>query len=172
MSACCSDEGDKCALPVAAPPGVCPQCGQKGKTVSTLTVKSLVRDHTGVSAAGSYYYCRTPECEAVYFSRDGVFLKPDVKVRVGLKEQEDPVPLCYCFDYTRGDIIREIQQYGTSRIPERVKAEVQAGFCACEVKNPSGACCLGDITRAVQQAKRSNALLSRLPPQPGAPQPR
>ena len=152
MSACCSIEGGECRL---AKPGVCPHCGKKGKAVSTLTVKSLVRDHALVSAERSHYFCRTPECDAVYFSESGVFLKPDLKVRVGIKEREDPAPLCYCFDYTRADIRREMQESGASTIPERIKAEVQAGFCACEVKNPSGACCLGEITRAVRETKEN-----------------
>jgi hypothetical protein len=28
--------------------------------------------------------------------------------------------------------------------------EVKAGNCACEMKNPSGKCCLGDVTRTVR----------------------
>jgi hypothetical protein len=27
---------------------------------------------------------------------------------------------------------------------------VKAGNCACEVKNPSGKCCLGDVMRAAK----------------------
>ncbi len=30
---------------------------------------------------------------------------------------------------------------------ERIKAEVQAGNSACEVRNPSGKCCVGNVTR-------------------------
>ena len=153
MPACCSGQGDACKLPQARQPGWCPRCGKKGRSVSTLTVKSLVRDHTRVSATGSYYFCRTPECEVVYFAPEGVFHKPDLKVRVGVKEQEDPITLCYCFHYTRADVRRDMEERGRSEIPERIKAEVQAGFCACEVKNPSGSCCLGEITRAIQEAK-------------------
>ena len=150
MSGCCTD---RCETPAPAPElGVCPLCGRKGKAVSMLTVKSLVKDHTRV-AAGAYLFCRTPDCDAVYFSAGAVFAKADLKVLVGVKETEDPVPLCYCFDYTRADVLRDIEERGTTEILERVKAEVKAGYCACEVKNPSGDCCLGDITRAVQAAK-------------------
>jgi hypothetical protein len=92
----------------------------------------------------------------VYFGAGEVFRKPDIKVRVGLKEQEDPVPLCYCFDYTRADLRRDIEEHGRTEIPARIKAEVQAGFCACEVKNPAGTCCLGEITQAIQEAKRED----------------
>jgi hypothetical protein len=122
--------------------------------VAVLTVKSLVRDHMRVSASASYSFCRTTDCEVVYFSGQAVFEKPDLKVRVGLKETADPTPLCYCFDYSREDVSRDIEATGSTTILEEIKAEVQGGFCACEVKNPSGACCLGDITRAIQEAKK------------------
>lgn len=155
MSGCCTTTKDTaCSLPQGRP-GFCPACGLKGRSLAALTVKSLVRDHTRVAAAASYSFCRTPDCDVVYFSDHGSFYKSDLKVRVGVKEKEDPVPLCYCFDYTRADCQREIEQFGASQIPERIKAEVQAGFCACEVKNPSGKCCLGDITRVIQDLKKS-----------------
>ena len=152
---CCSTGPDSCTLPAARPPQLCPSCGLRGKSVSILTVKSLVRDHTRVSGQERYWFCRAPECEVVYFSAGEIFCKPDVKVRVGLKEREDPVPLCYCFDYTRADVRRDIEEHGRTETPARIKAQVQAGFCACEVKNPAGTCCLGEITRAIQEAKRS-----------------
>jgi mercuric ion transport protein len=39
--------------------------------------------------------------------------------------------------------------------PMGITAEVKAGNCACEVKNPSGKCCLGEIARAAQGAVRA-----------------
>jgi len=125
--------------------------------VATLTVKSLVRDHTRVPADGSYSFCRTPDCQVVYFSDHLAFRKPELKVRIGIKEQEDPVPLCYCFEYARADVRRDLVELGNTDIPDRIKREVQAGFCACEVKNPSGNCCLGDVIRAVQEVRGSLA---------------
>lgn len=152
MSDCC--DGSSCdARPPAQAATTCPECGKKGKSVSLLTVKSLVRAH-GRVLVGTYFYCRTPDCAVVYFSDAALFHKADLKVRVGLKESEDPVPLCYCFDYSRADVRDEVETKGSTDILERIKAEVKAGYCACEVKNPSGDCCLGDITRAIQQAKR------------------
>ncbi len=87
-----------------------------------------------------------------------MFRKADVKVRVGLKEREDPIPLCYCFGYDREDVRRDIEAHGKSEVPDRIKAEVQAGFCACEVKNPSGNCCLGDVNRAVKELQAERAI--------------
>ena len=157
MSDCSSTTKEgTCSLPTSNPE-VCPSCGKKGKPVAVLTVKSLVRDHMRVPASVSYSFCRTMDCEVVYFSDQAVFTKPDVKVRVGIKETADPIPLCYCFDYSRENIRRDIEAAGKTSVLEEIKAEVQSGFCACEVKNPSGTCCLGDITRAIQEAKKRAA---------------
>jgi Zinc binding domain len=154
VSKCCQTlKGEACSLR-ADKPGVCPGCGKKGKPVATLTVKSLVRDHTRVPASASYSFCRTPGCDVVYFAGQAVLNKPDIKVRVGIKETADPIPLCYCFDYTREDVRCDVDNGKNTAIPEKIKAEVQGGFCACEVKNPSGTCCLGDITRAIQKFKK------------------
>lgn len=150
MSGGCADY---CERPTRrAEAASCPECGQKGKSVTTLTVKSLVRGHHSVVPA-NYFFCRTPDCDVVYFSEATRFGKRDLKVRVGAKEKEDPVPLCYCFEYTRADIRKDVEARGSTDILERIKAEVKAGFCACEVKNPAGGCCLGDVTRAIQEAK-------------------
>lgn len=121
--------------------------------MAVLTVKSLVRDHTRVRTSVSYSFCRATDCEVVYFSDQAAFNKPDLKVRVGVKETLDPIPLCYCFDYSREDVRRDIESTGNTTILEEIKTEVQGGFCACEVKNPSGACCLGEVTRAIHGAK-------------------
>jgi len=87
----------------------------------------------------------------VYFDSDAdsVFRKRDLRVRVGLKETEDPIPICYCFDVVVADLRKEIQTGGTTAIPAMIAAEVRAGHCACEVRNPQGFCCLGSVSRAV-----------------------
>jgi hypothetical protein len=69
-------------------------------------------------------------------------------VRVGAKETADPIPVCYCFGFTRKDIEDEIVETGRSTVADRIKTEVNAGNCACEVRNPSGKCCLGGVARA------------------------
>jgi hypothetical protein len=161
MSDCCSTTKD-CARPASiVQPGDCPDCKLKAQSVSTLTVKSLVRDHWRVPASASFYFCRTAQCDVVYFSDQYMFRKAEVKVRVGLKEREDPIPVCYCFGYDRSDLRRDIEARGTSEIPDRIRAEIQAGFCACEVKNPSGNCCLGDVNRAVKEIEEEAVRHSR-----------
>jgi len=100
----------------------------------------------------AHLFCETPDCPVVYFAPDdgSVFYKPDLTVRVGIKETEPPIPLCYCFGFTREMLWSELAQTGKTTIPDRIKAEVQAGNCRCEETNLQGSCCLGDIQRAIQ----------------------
>jgi hypothetical protein len=131
----------------------CPVNGARSKQVDTLTVKSLVRQLPLGMPNTQYYYCEAPGCDAVYFPLDTqapLFRRGDLIVRVGAKETMDPIPVCYCFGFTREDIWDEIRSTGKSTVAAQIKAEVEAGRCACEVKNPSGKCCLGDVARTVK----------------------
>ena len=71
---------------------------------------------------------------------------------MGLKETEDPVPICYCFGFTEAMAVEEIRATGKCTIPQRITAEVKSGNCACEIRNPQGSCCLGNVTAAVKRA--------------------
>ena len=53
-----------------------------------------------------------------------------------------------------GRLRDELASGGQCAIPTRIAAEIEAGRCACEIKNPSGACCLGEVNRAVEQEKK------------------
>ena len=48
-------------------------------------------------------------------------------------------------------IEEEIRGTGRTTVQERIKMEVKAGTCRCEVENPQGTCCLGDVARAVSR---------------------
>jgi len=99
-------------------------------------------------------FCNTPTCEVVYFAPGRVlFRKDDLSVQVGLKEPNDPaVPVCYCFGWTPEKIRAELAATGSSTVIDQIKAQVKAGNCYCEVTNPQGSCCLGNVAKAVQQA--------------------
>jgi hypothetical protein len=107
----------------------------------------------------SYYFCATPVCPIIYFSNeaDSYFHKGEVKARVGLKETEDPVPVCYCFGFTEKMVLDEIREKGYSTIPDTIRAEIKSGNCACEIKNPSGHCCLGTVTQVVLKGLNEQA---------------
>ncbi len=96
-------------------------------------------------------FCGTPSCAIVYYGDDGrAVTKDEIPIRVGLKEREDPIPLCYCFGFSVADVRQEIAETGRCTISARIGGEVRAGRCACAIKNPSGACCLGEVNRAVE----------------------
>jgi len=155
MSDCCSVNGKPTAAPSVM---ACPVNEARSKKADLLTVRSLVRHLPLGMPSAPYYFCEAPDCDVVYFSSNPqapIFRRAELLVRVGAKEREDPIPVCYCFGFTRKDIQDEIAETGSSTVADRITAEVQAGNCACEVKNPSGKCCLGDIARAVKFAKES-----------------
>jgi hypothetical protein len=132
--------------------------GVRSKQVDMLTVKSLVRQLPLGMPKTQYYFCEAPGCDAVYFPLDTqapLFRCGDLTVRVGAKETVDPIPVCYCFGFTRKDIENEIDETGRSTVADRIKTEVKAGNCACEVKNPSGKCCLGRVTQIARDCMRN-----------------
>lgn len=135
----------------------CPECGQPGKFVETRTLKQMVQpQHLQLANKPDFSFCRTADCDVVYFHPDGDCLhKPDVRVRVGMKETENPVLICYCFGFTEAMVVEEIQATGKCTIPQRITAEVKAGYCACEIRNPQGSCCLGNVNAAVKKAVKA-----------------
>lgn len=132
----------------------CPECGEPGKPVETKTLKQIAQPwHLERVHKPGFLFCRSADCEVIYFHPKGDCLhKPDVRVRVGLKETEDPVPICYCFGFTEAMVVDEIQTTGKCTLPQRIHAEVKAGNCACEIRNPQGSCCLGNVNAAIKRA--------------------
>jgi hypothetical protein len=138
------------------PKFICPRCGQPGQFVPTQTLKHQVKpEHLETVEAGAFNFCRTATCEAVYFNGNGIVLaKADVRQRIGMKETQDPAPICYCFGFTEAMVVAEIRATGQCTIPQRITNEVKAGNCACEIRNPQGSCCLGNISIAVKKCSR------------------
>lgn len=150
MSDCCSVDAKIGATPATLP---CPVSSTRSKQVDMLTVRSLVRALPLGMPNRQYYFCDSPACDVVYFALEveaPMFRREDLAVRVGVKETADPIPVCYCFGFTRKDIENEIAETGRSTVADRIRTEVNAGNCACEVWNPSGKCCLGDVTRTAR----------------------
>lgn len=150
QKSCCSDK----SKPVAMVKLPCLVCGQAGLLVETRTLKHQVRpEHLGAVEKTPFYFCRSSGCDVVYYSENGVVLsKADVRQRIGLKEASDPVPICYCFGFTEKMVFDEIHATGKCTIPQRIADEVKAGNCACEIRNPQGTCCLGNVNTALKKA--------------------
>ncbi len=109
------------------------EIGEVGRVVADETIRAILRPgHADNLLLVERRFCKTPRCAVLYYGADGrVVEKGAASVRVG--------------------------ETGESTIPDRIDAEIRAGRCACERKNPSGACCLGDVRKAVKEAKAALA---------------
>ena len=117
--------------------------------MSRATVGALARLEVAAPrlAAKHYRFCETRTCPVVYFGAEGVVIERDsVRVAVHQKDDGPDVPLCYCFGYTRARVAQE-----RDAAVVFVNAEVKARRCACDVKNPTGRCCLGDLRRFLRE---------------------
>ena len=120
MNACCviQHEGD---------PPVCPMNGQVCKPVGRITLESLLQAEVKASLTRQpYYFCDAPDCDTVYVSAlaDHLIAKDQLTVRVGIKETEDPIPLCYCFDFDRKAVWDDIRYKGATDIPKISRIDI------------------------------------------------
>ena len=154
-------EQEDCCKPAAlANGGRCPQCGKQGKPVKSLTVSVFVKDqrfylHPERLPSERYLMCETKSCDVVYYdpNDDIRFNKDQLRTKVWQKEDDPAVPACYCFNNSVKSIREEVEKKGSTDVLARINAEVRAGNCRCEVTNPQGACCLGNVAKAVKIAK-------------------
>jgi Zinc binding domain len=130
----------------------CRSCQSPGRPVALRTMLLMLRpelfDRVGES---EYRFCASPDCPVVYFSAERCLTTGDLRIRVGLKEKDGPIPLCYCFGFDEQDVREEIKARGHTTIPQRIAALIRERMCACEERNPSGACCLGEVTRVARR---------------------
>ena len=98
-----------------------------------------------------FRFCSSPDCPVVYFSKERSFTTEDLRVRVGIKEKDGPLPLCYCFGFDEQAVRAEVEAEGKTTIPHRITALIKERMCACEERNPSGGCCLGEVAKAVKR---------------------
>jgi hypothetical protein len=136
-------------------PEKCPHCDAKGKKVERITLMVLLTPAArGRLNHEGYRFCSSPDCDVVYFGGHDPFTRADLNVRVGQKETDASRHVCYCFNHTVQSIIDEIESTGRSTAVESIMAEIKAKRCACEVTNPQGTCCLGNVGQAVKEALR------------------
>ncbi len=153
MSGCCAPENGQAPDSRA---DRCPSCRARGPRVNAITLRALLSGEglrRGVPSEPRF--CGTPGCTVVYFDNavPVVFEEALVTVTVHAKHPEDgSVPVCYCFGHTPDTIRGELTRTGRSIASAMIAAEVKAGHCACEVKNPKGTCCLGDVSTVERSA--------------------
>ncbi|MGG1880715.1 (2Fe-2S)-binding protein [Paenibacillus cisolokensis] len=145
MDSCCSPMiEDKSEL------FLCPRCNQKGKEVPLITLKSLLKPTSleTIHPDTSYRFCNNPSCDVVYFSANSTYVRDELKVPVFQKDESQDVPVCYCFGWTRTRIHDAVQ--AGQKPNEQISGHVKAGRCGCEVNNPQGSCCLGNVTAFIR----------------------
>lgn len=153
MSGCCAPENGQAPDSRA---DRCPSCRARGPRVNAITLRALLSGEglrRGVPSEPRF--CGTPGCTVVYFDNavPVVFEEALVTVTVHAKHPEDgSVPVCYCFGHTPDTIRGELTRTGRSIASAMIAADVKAGHCACEVKNPKGTCCLGDVSTVERSA--------------------
>ena len=134
----------------------CPACGKTGKPVHGQTVKSLLSVSLRHIRDVQYLFCRTQTCPVVYFSPDGdqTFTVEQVRERVYQKEPgAADVLVCYCFHHTVGDLRAASPQKRTA-IREDINIGINAVQCACDLRNPQGSCCLGNVRAMIKQLEK------------------
>lgn len=173
MNSCCAlpvetiaadqhKSGGECCLVTEKTPAPaqaeCPISKTSSRKVQRKTLEHLLTSEKVAEIKNvQYYYCAAPNCKVVYFSNENVphFTVEDVRVKVFVKDKGNDVNVCYCFDWTRGRIKEQIAQTGKSIASLEIAKEVKAGKCACDIKNPKGECCLGDVNAFVKQVTRT-----------------
>jgi hypothetical protein len=105
-----------------------------------------------------HYFCQIVDCPVVYFSQDGEqsFAEAQLRERVYQKHpHEDESTICYCFQHTLGSIRAQWRESGESTVVAAITRGTQSGQCACDIRNPQGNCCLGNVKAFVKQIKET-----------------
>ena len=123
MSSCCSGESCDKTNVAWSTRTACPRCGAVGKVVGDETIRAILKPgHADALRALERRFCGTPSCAVLYYDAEGRAVeKSAASVRIGVKEAEDPIPLCApCFwgSPARADVRREVaEQRARARSP-------------------------------------------------------
>lgn len=147
----------------------CFNCGTEGEPVEKQTIlHHLKHEQLGRVNGEAYRFCPDSDCEVVYYGDGGTrFTIDDLRELVTTKTTGDTRPICYCFGFTEGDARQEIELAGHSTIPTTISLLIKAHMCACEIRNPAGVCCLGQVNQTVKRlAEERNAVVELAPERP------
>lgn len=140
--ACCSSAEQP---GVSSAPLVCPGCGQCGRQITLTTVQVQVAISLRALTARSYQFCATPGCEVVYYAVGAPpVLRDQMREPVFQKDPAADVLVCYCFRLSRG-LLEQGSHAKRTAILAEIVAGTRQGLCACELRNPQGSCCLGNV---------------------------
>jgi len=163
-SCCCPPEAGNiiCELPaqdvqrLPRAMNACPECREIGKLVQGQTVKAMLSVTLCRVQETKYLFCRTQNCPVVYFSVDDkqTFVVEEVRERVYQKEPKaQDVFICYCFRHTVGDL-RAASPERRIAIVDDINTGINTGQCACDLRNPQGSCCLGNVRGMIKRFEK------------------
>lgn len=140
MSDCCSTS---CSSQFRPKKHQCPVNGKTYSAVSSTTIlHHISKPWSWKQKDQNYYFCSDPDCEVVYFGEDDSIIdKSALRTPVGIKDGSQESLVCYCFGVTYAESIDHPD------IREFVLAQTKDKHCACEIRNPSGRCCLKDFPK-------------------------
>ncbi|MCW8884251.1 MAG: hypothetical protein OQK12_03215 [Motiliproteus sp.] len=148
MGNCCLSSSEKVQIE-AKKAAQCPCCGTSAKPVGWGTlIHQVVAPLNQQLPPDEFFFCASTDCNTVYFSNGGVVIeRPQVRGDVGQKSTNANRVICYCFDIRYAKVLEEIAQTGTSASKAFVVEQTKLQNCACDVRNPSGKCCLKEFPK-------------------------
>ncbi|MBL6999423.1 MAG: hypothetical protein ISR73_06140 [Gammaproteobacteria bacterium] len=141
MSDCCSSS---CTTQTPLKKLPCPVNGDSYKAVPLKTIlHHISQPWAWAGKDQAYYFCDDADCDVVYFGADGTTIsRSALRTTVGIKDRSADATLCYCFGVSRADARANPQ------IRAYVTEQTKHKMCDCEIRNPSGKCCLKDFPTA------------------------
>jgi hypothetical protein len=104
-------------------------------------------DHQSSAQSNTrYYFCDDLNCPVIYFCDDNRTLyQSQLRTEVGIKSSAPQRTLCYCFG------VNAAQAEADPKIRHFVTDQTQNRNCACDIRNPSGRCCLNTFPKQAKQ---------------------
>ena len=132
---------------------LCPLCKEEAKGVLAKTLNALLKleSKKSLNSLEEFFLCKTSTCKVIYFRSNEVLTQEDMSVSVGFKDDAKVKNYCYCFGWTEERILEDIKEHGNSRAIDDIKGKMDSIGCSCEVKNPTGKCCMVDVKRDVSK---------------------
>lgn len=142
MSSCCQSKPPKS---INTPKKLyCPDSDQVCMPVSAKTISHHLKDSwTWIAKKQGYYFCSDPNCDTVYFGEDlNKINKARLRLNVGIKTNNENDLICYCYGVSQANMSKK------PAIRDFIINKTKNSECACDMRNPSGRCCLKDFKKA------------------------
>ena len=139
MSSCCNNNPTEKTKPPRK--HACPVNAKEYIEVPPQTILQHIKSPwQQILNEENYYFCDDPNCKVVYFGLNGTIInKSELRTQIGIKENNENTPICYCFGVTKA------QAKQNSELKSFVTRQTKDKMCACDIRNPSGRCCLKDF---------------------------